>query len=73
MSEQRTTSLSPLLTVTEAAEYLRSGVSTLNKLRVYGGGPPFVKINSSVRYRRVDLDRFIEKRLQKSTAEGKAA
>ena len=72
MSEN-STALSPLLTVTEAADYLRSGVSTLNKLRVYGGGPPFVKINTSVRYRRVDLDRFIEKQLQKSTADKSAA
>jgi excisionase family DNA binding protein len=64
---------SPLLNVTEAADYLRCSASYLNKLRVTGGGPQFAKIGASVRYRRIDLDRWIEKRIQKSTAETKAA
>jgi len=64
---------SPLLTVTEAAHYLRCSASHLNKLRVTGGGPMFVKIGARVVYRRIDLDRYVEKHLQKSTADHKAA
>ena len=60
---------SPLLNVTEAADYLRCGVSTLNKLRVTGGGPVFVKINARVTYRRIDLDRFIAERANKTTTQ----
>jgi excisionase family DNA binding protein len=63
----------PLLTVTEAAQYLRCSASHLNKLRVTGGGPPFAKIGARVVYRRIDLDRWVEKQVRKSTAGGKAA
>jgi len=64
---------SNLLTVQEAAQYLRCGVSTLNKLRVTGGGPVFVKIGARVLYEREALDRYIAKCRRKSTAEDKAA
>jgi excisionase family DNA binding protein len=67
------TAASPLLTVEEAADYLRCSASHLNKLRSSGGGPMFVKMGSKVLYRRADLDRYIEKLLRKSTAEHKAA
>ena len=54
-----TSANSPLLTVTEAAQYLRCSASYLNKLRVTGGGPTFVKMGARVLYTRADLDRFI--------------
>jgi predicted DNA-binding transcriptional regulator AlpA len=57
-----------LLTVGEAAAYLRSGVSTLNKLRSSGGGPTFVKMQSSIRYLESDLERYVQQRRQQSTA-----
>jgi hypothetical protein len=60
---------SPLLSVEQAAEYLCCGVSTLNKLRVSGGGPIFVKIGARVSYRVDDLDRYIDQHRQKSTAQ----
>jgi hypothetical protein len=62
-----------LLTVNEAAKYLRSGVSTLNKLRSSGGGPTFVKMHGRVIYCQDDLDRYVTTHRRKSTAEGKAA
>ena len=52
---------SPLLNVTEAADYLRCSASYLNKLRVTGGGPTFVKMGARVAYTREDLDRYIAK------------
>jgi excisionase family DNA binding protein len=66
------TSISGLLTVKEAAAYLRCGVSTLNKLRVTGGGPMYVKMLGRVLYKIDDLDRYIAQHRRRSTA-GKAA
>ncbi len=58
-----------LLTTPEAARYLGLAVSTLNKWRVYGYGPAFVKLGRAVRYRQDDLDRFLETRARRSTSE----
>ena len=53
-----------------AARYLGIAESTLNKSRLTGDGPPFVKVGSrSVVYRRCDLDKFLESRLCKSTSD----
>jgi excisionase family DNA binding protein len=60
-----------LLTVKEAAAYLRCGVSTLNKLRVSGGGPIFVKMHGRVVYTEADLDRYIAQHRRRSTAENR--
>jgi len=43
----------------EAAGYLKSSVSTLAKLRLYGGGPEYCRIGRAIRYRRCDLDEFM--------------
>ena len=39
-----------LLSPPEVAERLGLARSTLAKLRVHGGGPPYVKLGASVRY-----------------------
>lgn len=44
-------------------------VATLNGWRTKGGGPPFAKINKSVRYRVVDLEKWMADRVVSSTAE----
>ena len=54
--------------VWEAAEYLRISVSRLNKLRVYGGGPTFFKIGSSVIYAEGDLDTWLAAHRRTSTS-----
>jgi excisionase family DNA binding protein len=46
-------------TPTEAAEYLRSSTSTLAKRRLLGSGPTFVRIGRAIRYRKSDLDRWM--------------
>jgi excisionase family DNA binding protein len=61
-----------LLTVREAAAYLRCGVSTLNKLRVTGGGPMYVKMLGRVLYKLDDLDRYIMQHRIRSTAQNKS-
>ena len=58
-----------LLAVKEAALVLGLAVSTLNKHRVYGTGPRFVKLGRSVRYRPADLDAWIDANRRASTSE----
>ncbi|MBF0140969.1 MAG: helix-turn-helix domain-containing protein [Magnetococcales bacterium] len=46
-----------------AAAYLKVSLSSLEKGRKSGNGPPYVKLQKSVVYRRCDLDRWMEKQL----------
>jgi excisionase family DNA binding protein len=59
-----------LLTQSEAAELLHLSTRTLERLRVSGTGPAFVKLGHSVRYRTVDLEKWIASRVVGSTSEG---
>ena len=63
----------PLMKQRDAAAYLCISESFLEKARIYGGGPRFVKIGRAVAYRQTDLDDWIESRLRESTSEGEAA
>jgi excisionase family DNA binding protein len=59
-----------LKTVPEAADYLRVSKSYLDKLRVYGGGPPFMRLGvRKIAYRRSDLDAWLVCRRFNSTSE----
>lgn len=52
-----------------AAKHLGLAVSTLEKLRVGGGGPPYVKMGRSVRYRLCDLESYLAQRVVASTSQ----
>ena len=52
-----------------AASYLGMSKSTLEKLRVFGGGPKYLKLGHLVRYRPQDLDEWMSERLIGSTSE----
>ena len=52
----------------EAAGYIGVKKSTLEAWRVRGNGPVFVKMNKAVRYRKEDLDAFINARKCTSTS-----
>jgi len=58
-----------LLTQSEAARLLRLSERTLERLRVSGGGPVFVKAGRLVRYREADLETWIASRVVGSTSE----
>ena len=58
-----------LLTQVEAARLLQLSERTLERLRLQGGGPLFVKAGRAVRYREADLEAWIEKRVVSSTSE----
>jgi excisionase family DNA binding protein len=57
-----------LLYPAEAAHLLAMSDRTLEGLRVKGGGPRFYRLGRAVRYRRRDLNAWIEARNYTSTA-----
>ena len=58
-----------ILTTKEAAAYCRLSTPTLERFRLTGNGPPFLKLGKAVRYRRSDLDTWLASRLVRSTSE----
>ena len=60
-----------LLTEKQAARYLQLSPRSMQGWRIRSSaGPPFVKISATcVRYRRSDLDAWIEARLRTSTSD----
>lgn len=63
----------PRLKVKEAAAYIPLAVSTLNALRVSGGGPVYLKVKGKVLYDTRDLDAWLETKKQHSTSENISA
>ena len=54
----------------EAAKRLGLSKSTLNKARLTGKGPPYVKVlGGRVRYRPADLDAWLEARVVRNTSQ----
>ena len=58
-----------LLTVSGAAEFLQLSESWLNKARISGDGPRFIKMGRSVRYSLQALEEFKRANARGSTAE----
>lgn len=58
------------MTTAEAAEYC-GGLkpNTLEIWRIRGQGPPFVKLGRVVRYRKSDVETWIESQVRHSTSE----
>ena len=61
--------LPTVLTTKQAAEHLSLAVTTLEKYRVYGGGPRFVRLGRAVRYRASDLTAWLESHVRTSTSD----
>ena len=59
----------PRLDTKQAAAYIPSTKSTLEKMRVFGGGPKFVKIGKRVLYDTRDIDDWLEAQKRISTAD----
>lgn len=53
----------------QAADYLGMTAATMNKWRCTGEGPRFMKVGRLIKYRRSDLDEFLQARLCRSTSE----
>jgi predicted DNA-binding transcriptional regulator AlpA len=56
----------------QAAEYLSLGKSTLDKMRLAGGGPEFIKVGARVVYDPADLDAWIARHKRRSTSHSPA-
>lgn len=63
-----TAHISPLDTVA-ASRHVGVSKSTLEKARVYGGGPVYLKLGRLVRYRISDLDAWMAERIVSSTSQ----
>lgn len=59
----------PLYDTGPAAEYCHRGQSTLEKLRLTGEGPVFIKLGRRVVYRKSDLDEWLNSGRRRSTSE----
>ena len=58
----------------DAANYIGFGKSTVEKLRLIGGGPPYIKAGKIVLYDVDDLDAWLAARRRTSTSDqGEAA
>jgi predicted DNA-binding transcriptional regulator AlpA len=53
--------------VKQAAQHVGLSKSTLDKLRIFGGGPTFCKLGRAVIYRTEDLDAWLAGRTRTST------
>ncbi|HEX8382886.1 MAG TPA: helix-turn-helix domain-containing protein [Sphingomonas sp.] len=58
-----------VLTTGEAAEQVGLAASTLENMRVIGGGPVYLKLGRMLRYRSEDLDRWLGARERRSTSD----
>jgi predicted DNA-binding transcriptional regulator AlpA len=58
-----------MLSAPEAAIYCGSSTSTFAKLRLYGGGPLYVKLGRRVVYDPADLDQWVALNRRVSTSD----
>ncbi|MGQ0741987.1 MAG: helix-turn-helix domain-containing protein [Alphaproteobacteria bacterium] len=61
--------LPSIMSPTDAAKALSLSVNRLAKLRLFGGGPPFLKIGRSVRYTREGIAEWIASKTRCSTSD----
>lgn len=59
-----------LLTEREASDRLGLSVRTLQKWRLLGRGPGFLKLGQAVRYDPAELDAFVQSARRRSTSDG---
>jgi predicted DNA-binding transcriptional regulator AlpA len=58
-----------LMDVRQAAQRLHLSTSTLNKLRLVGGGPRFIKLGRAVRYEDQAISEWIAAQRRRSTSD----
>jgi excisionase family DNA binding protein len=56
--------LEPLISAQELAEYLAVPVKTLYAWRYRRQGPPGLRVGKHLRYRRIDINEWIEQRTE---------
>ena len=58
-----------ILNTREAADYVRLAKPTMERFRLTGDGPTYCQLGGAVRYRKTDLDSWLESRRIRSTSE----
>jgi predicted DNA-binding transcriptional regulator AlpA len=58
-----------VLNTKEAAKYVGLSKSSLDKLRIYGGGPLFIKVGARVVYDKVDVDAWLASKKVANTSQ----
>jgi hypothetical protein len=61
------------INVREAAAYIGSSKSKMDKWRCYGGGPKYYRLDHKIVYDVVDLDAFLAERARTNTSQNVAA
>jgi predicted DNA-binding transcriptional regulator AlpA len=61
--------MTPLLTQRDLAALTKLSPRTIERLRCVGGGPKFVRVRGSVRYRIEDVEAWIASRVVSNTSE----
>ena len=61
--------LTKMMRVEDVASFTGLSTSYLNKLRVTGFGPPFMKIGRAVLYKQKDVEDWLEKSRRQSTSD----
>ena len=61
--------MSEYLNVAEAAKLANLGESTLNKLRLTGDGPSYIKLGRRVVYARDDIEGWMQSKRRRSTSD----
>ena len=67
--EAKLSAANKYLTTKEAAFYVRLSESSLEKKRVSGDGPEFLKVGKAVRYEQTALDTWMQADRRTSTAD----
>ena len=61
-----------VVTTADAAGYCGASTSTFEKLRVFGGGPTYMKLGRRVVYDLRDLDEWLTTKRRQSTSDSRA-
>jgi predicted DNA-binding transcriptional regulator AlpA len=73
ISRSASPALEPLLSVAQVSEITGRSISTLEKDRLYGNGPPYVKMGRLTRYRPADVRAWLAERVRRSTSDSATA
>jgi excisionase family DNA binding protein len=65
------TIVTEVMTTIEAAEYVGLKKPTMERSRFLGQGPAYCKLGGAVRYRKKDLDEWLDSRLVSSVEEAR--
>ena len=61
------------LSVEDAAVYIGLSVSTLNKMRIWGNGPKYLKLGRRILYDTTQLDNWMADKLRSKTSDARTA